>query len=233
MSVKNDLGVYDRWASRWWDGSDRQLRALHQLVPARFRIFDTIIDVWRDQRVLDLGCGGGFMSEALVARGARVVGVDPSGPAIAAARAHAATRANPEYRVGFAEAIPADDGVFDVVVCVDVLEHVRDVDATLRECARVLRPGGILLFDTINRTRLSWWIAIVIAEEVLRLAPRGVHDWHKFIRPEEMTAALLRADFVSGPLVGLGPVGVTRRLDPVFGPIRPIAVQYAGSATKP
>ena len=134
--------------------SERFLRLLHNLVPARLKYFDNIIDSWRDKTVLDLGCGGGFMSEALANKGAKVIGVDPSEAAIAVAQDHAKGQGLAiNYKVATGENIPLPDQSVDCVVCVDVLEHVAQLDRVLDEVHRVLRPGGMFLFDTINRTR--------------------------------------------------------------------------------
>ena len=152
--VQNALSLYDIDAEHWWDGSQKWLRALQNLVPPRLAYFDRLT-AWPGRTVLDLGCGGGFMSEALASRGAAVIGVDVSLSAIAIAVRHAASQRLPiRYLVGSGEDLPLPSGYVDCVVCVDVLEHVRSLDHVLDEIRRVLRPGGLFLFDTINRTRL-------------------------------------------------------------------------------
>ena len=167
--MRNDLTIYDRVADRWWSDDIRWVRTLKNLVPGRFAWFDRQID-WQRKAVLDLGCAGGFMAEALAARGARVTGIDPAAQAIDAARAHARTGGlRIGYDVGVGEALPYDDASFDAVVCVDVLEHVADLNKVLAEVARVLRPGGMFLFDTINRNPLARLATITIAED--RVAP--------------------------------------------------------------
>ena len=218
-------------AENWWGGSVRGLRQLRKLVPARFRYLDRVIPNWRDLRVLDLGCGGGFMAEALARRGAAVVGVDPCVAAVEAAMRHARTAGLAiDYRVASGEALPLDDAAFDVVVCVDVLEHVEHLGAVLAEIRRVLVPGGLLVFDTVNRTRLAAFVLVTIAERVLRLLPRGTHDSGRFIAPADLRAGLVELGFSVSPFVGLGPVGLDRDGDFRFGWLPTQAILYMGEA---
>lgn len=137
------------------------------------------------------------------------------------------------YDVGVGEALPYDDASFDAVVCVDVLEHVADLAKVLSEVARTLRPGGVFLFDTINRNPLARLATITLAEDLLRLLPRGTHDPAMFIKPRELRAALQGAGLVPGPTAGLGPRGLNRRLDLTFGPLPLTAILYMGIARKP
>ena len=230
-TMRNDLSIYRTYAPNWWDGSQKFLRLLHNLVPARLAHFDAIVGTWRGKTVLDLGCGGGFMAEALARRGASVIGVDPSDAAIAAAAAHAGAEALAiDYRVGTGEAIPLPDNGADCVVCVDVLEHVADLEAVLDEIARILKPGGLFLFDTINRTTIAALVIVHLGESVFRLLPRGTHDPEKFIRPAELSAKLEERGFAAGPLVGLGPRGLDRRLDFTFGRLPSVQIMYMGHA---
>ena len=168
--MRNDLSIYRTYAPSWWDGSQRFLRLLHNLVPARLKHFDAVVGTWRGKTVLDLGCGGGFMSEALARKGARVIGVDPSEAAIRAAQDHAEKQAlDIDYKAGSGESLPLADHCVDCVVCVDVLEHVADLDRVLDEVQRVLKPGGVFLFDTINRTPLAALVIVHLGETVFRL----------------------------------------------------------------
>ena len=209
------------------------MRTLKNLVPGRLAWFDRHID-WQGKDVLDLGCAGGFMAEALAARGAHVTGIDPAADAIDAARVHArATGLRIGYDVGVGEALPYDDSSFDAVVCVDVLEYVADLHKVLSEVARILRPDGLFLFDTINRNPLARLATITIAEDVLRLLPRGTHDPAMFIKPRELRAAMLGAGLVPGAVTGLGPRGINRRFDLTFGPLPMTAILYMGTALKP
>jgi 2-polyprenyl-6-hydroxyphenyl methylase/3-demethylubiquinone-9 3-methyltransferase len=204
--------------------------------------------------VLDIGCGGGFLAEEFAALGCPVTGVDPSPVSVGAARAHAAGRGlGIDYRVGAGEDLPGPDAAFDVACCCDVLEHVSDVDRVISETARVLRPGGLYLFDTINRTRTSKLLAIKAAQEwrLTRLTGVAFHDWGMFITPAELSAVLERHGLALGEIAGLGaranPLAVlrsvasarlgritygelSRRLD--VGQVSSTAVSYMGFATK-
>ena len=231
--MRNDLTIYDSVADRWWSDDLRWMRTLKNLVPGRLGWFDRQID-WRGKAVLDLGCAGGFMAEALDARGARVTGIDPAAEAVAAARAHAEAQGRAiAYDVGVGEDLPYADAAFDAVVCVDVLEHVRDLGQVLAEVSRVLRPGGLFLFDTINRNPLARLATITIAEDVLRLLPKGTHDPALFITPRALRAGLAGAGLAPGAFTGLGPRGVNRRGDLIFGRLPFTGVLYMGVARKP
>ena len=184
--------------------------------------------------VLDLGCAGGFMAEALNYRGATVTGIDPAAKAIDAARTHAtATGISIRYDVGVGEDLPYEAGQFDAVVCVDVMEHVDDLARVLAEVTRVLKPGGTFLFDTINRNAVSRLGAVTIAENILHLLPKGTHDPMLFIKPRELRIAIGNADLVPGPMTGLGPRGINRRGDLLFGPLPLQTIIYMGVAHKP
>ena len=231
--MRNDLTIYDAVADHWWSDDIRWVRTLKNLVPGRLSWMDRQFD-WAGKDVLDLGCAGGFMAEALATRGAQVTGIDPAAQAIAAARAHAAQSGNDiGYDVGVGEALPYGDGAFDAVVCVDVLEHVEDLTRVLAEVARVLRPGGMFLFDTINRNPLARLATITMAEDILRLLPRGTHDPALFIKPGELRRALTDAGLVAGSFTGLGPRGITRRGDLTFGRLPLTTILYMGFARKP
>lgn len=225
--------MYRTYAAGWWTGRHRWLRTMHNLVAPRLKYFDGVVKDWRGMSVLDLGCGGGFMAEALARRGAKVIGVDPSAPAIEAAREHArAEGLDIDYRVGSGEALPVPDGSLDCVVVVDVLEHVADPALVLDEIRRVLKPGAPILFDTLNRTKLAAFVFVFLGEVVLRIGPRGTHDPAKFIKPSELQAMLLSKGFDVGPMAGLGPSGLNRQLDIVFGRLPILSLMYMGYAAK-
>ncbi len=227
------VSLYDKNAGHWWDGSRRWLRALQNLVPARFAFFDRLTS-WEGQTVLDLGCGGGFMSEALAARGAKVIGVDVSRGAIAIAKRHAASGGLAiRYLVASGEDLPLPDASVDCVVCVDVLEHVRSLDRVLNEIRRVLRPGGVFLFDTINRTRVARFVIVLCGERLLRLLPRGTHDPAGFIALAELDAKLAARGFADRKFEGLGPRGINRRFDITFGALPSTQIMYLGCARLP
>lgn len=230
--IRNDLTIYDSVAEEWWSDNIRWVRTLKAMVPGRLAWFDRQID-WAGKRVLDLGCAGGFMAEALVARGAQVTGIDPAAQAIDAARAHAAAAGHDiRYDVGVGEALPYADASFDAVVCVDVLEHVQDLAQVMAEVARVTVPGGLFLFDTINRNPLARFVTVTMAEDVLRILPKGTHDPAMFITPAELHAALEGAGLVPGAFTGLGPRGISLRGDLRFGRLPMTSILYMGTARK-
>ncbi|WP_147105280.1 bifunctional 2-polyprenyl-6-hydroxyphenol methylase/3-demethylubiquinol 3-O-methyltransferase UbiG [Tateyamaria sp. syn59] len=233
QTERNNLQIYDDVAAQWWSDDIKWVRTLKNMVPGRLKWFDRHID-WSGKDVLDLGCAGGFMAEALAERGAQVTGIDPAAQAIEAARVHAqASGKEIRYDTGVGDDMPYPDASFDAVVCVDVLEHVSDLAQVLTEVARVLRPGGLFLFDTINRNPVARLATITIAEDVIGLLPKGTHDPGMFIKPAELTTALKQAGFDVGPQTGLGPRGLTRQLDFTFGPLPSKAIIYMGVAALP
>ncbi|MGK7654688.1 bifunctional 2-polyprenyl-6-hydroxyphenol methylase/3-demethylubiquinol 3-O-methyltransferase UbiG [Roseovarius sp. B08] len=231
--IRNTQEIYDDAAAKWWSDELRWVRTLKNLVPARLNYFDRHID-WAGKHVLDLGCAGGFMAEAMAQRGAQVTGIDPAKEAIAVARSHAAQSGLAiRYDTGTGEALPYGEARFDAVVCVDVLEHVSDLQQVLHEVARVLKPGGLFLYDTINRNFVSRLATITLAEDILGLLPRGTHDPEMFIKPNELTNRLQGAGLTPGRMTGLGPTGLSRRLDFTFGVLPLKQVIYIGTAQKP
>ena len=187
--VDNDW--YDDLGDAWWDPRG-PVRALHEINPLRVQYFLRAMTPLEGRRVLDLGCGGGLMAEACARAGALTVGLDASGPSLAAAQRHAARAGTPPIRYvqGRAEALPFPDAQFDAVGAADSLEHVDDLARTLDECARVLRPGGLLVFNTINRTWMARVIMIWGAQSLLRFAPPATHHYERFIRPEDLQREL-------------------------------------------
>ena len=138
----------------------------------------------------------------------------------------------PEDDVGVGEALPYGDASFDAVVCVDVLEHVADLAQVIREIARVLKPGGVFCFDTINRNPLASFAVVTMAEDVLRLLPRGTHDPAMFIKPQDLLDELQSPGLAPGPITGFGPRGINRRGDPTFGRLPFTGIIYMGVAEK-
>ena len=214
MPVDNQL--YDRLAETWW-GEDSALAMLRTgLNPARFGYMRAVLTerVGIDpagKRVLDVGSGGGLLAEEFARLGCSVTGIDLSEQSVEAARAHAAESGlEIEYLAGAGEELPFEDGSFDIAYCCDVLEHVDDVQRVLAETARVLRPGGIYMYDTLNRTRRSRLIAIKVFQEWRSTAfmEPDLHDWDMFIKPSELEAALARAGLENRHSIGIGP-GVT------------------------
>ena len=202
MPVDNDL--YNRQAGTWWE-EDSFLSNLRVSVnPVRVKYIEAVLrkSGWDKNglRVLDVGSGGGYLPEELTRFFDQVCGVDMSPGSVAAAHTHALTNGlKIAYRVGRAESLPFADSAFDVVTCCDVLEHVDDLDRVLAEVARVLKPGGIFVYDTINRTFMTWLAVIFVAQEfpLTRFFPAKTHDWRMFIRPKELTAALSRQGIVN------------------------------------
>ena len=188
-----DNSWYDALGDRWWDERG-PVRALHEVNPVRLAYFLGVLGELRRRRVLDLGCGGGLMTEPYARAGAVAVGLDPSRPSLRAARRHAQARAlkpfPPQYVAARAEALPFPDASFDAVCSADSLEHLANLPAALDECARVLRPGGLFLFDTINRTWCSRLQMIWAAQRLLRFAPPRTHAYARFIRPQELRETL-------------------------------------------
>jgi 2-polyprenyl-6-hydroxyphenyl methylase/3-demethylubiquinone-9 3-methyltransferase len=184
-----ELAHFSRLASRWWD-PDGEFRTLHDLNPARLAWIDEVAGV-AGKRVVDVGCGGGLLSEAMARRGAAVTGIDMSAESLAIARLHLLESAPLE--VNYLELTAEDLAVqaphaFDVVTCMELLEHVPDPAQVVRACAALLAPGGSVLFSTINRTPTAFATAIVGAEYLTRLVPRGTHRYDQLIRPSELDA---------------------------------------------
>jgi 2-polyprenyl-6-hydroxyphenyl methylase/3-demethylubiquinone-9 3-methyltransferase len=228
--IRNNLEFYDQQAVHWWS-EDAVIAPLQQLNPLRFAYFDRVISDWRGLKVLDVGCGGGFTCEFLSNRGAQVYGIDQSTPCIDAAKVHAEKIGLPiTYCVGVAEALPFGDASFDVVVCVDVLEHVDSPTRTVEEIGRVLKPGDMFCFDTINRTMRSRLIMIWLLENLLRQIPPGIHDWHKFITPQNSpTGPTLLAWETSKSAASTCLVVPSQSILPPTGTISAPAISRSGS----
>jgi len=205
--VRNDLTFYDQQAPHWWNET-ATVYPLRHLNPLRFQYFDRTIPHWEGLRVLDVGCGGGYTCEFLARRGAKVWGIDPSAACIEAAQSHAKQELlSIRYCQGAGEQLPFGDRTFDIVTCVDVLEHVDSPSQTLAEIGRVLKPGGLFCFDTINRTWQSRLVMIWLLEDLLHEIPQGIHDWHQFITPKELTHLLHKTDFSSVQIHGFNLFG--------------------------
>ncbi len=228
---RNDQSIYSRYADSFWDGSHKFQRMLMDQARIRVGYFDKITHDWEGVETLDLGCGSGFMSEALAARGAKVTGVDPCIPLLEAARKHAREGGlGITYIEGTGENIPLAASSVDRVVCVDVLEHVDDEVKVISEIRRVLRPGGIFFFDTLNKNRLSAFLVVHVLEDLLHALPRGSHDPAKFIGPETLVKILGKNGFTCpDEFTGMGMV-LDGRFRPRFGLIQSTKVMYIGYA---
>ena len=184
-----ELAKFSDLAHRWWD-KDSEFRPLHQINPLRLDWLNGLCPV-QGKRVLDVGCGGGILADAMARRGAEVLGVDLATKPLKVAQLHAleAQTPNVQYREVSAEALAAEQpSGFDVVTCMEMLEHVPDPSSIVRACATLVKPGGWVFFSTINRNPKSFLFAIVGAEYVLNLLPRGTHEYARMIQPSELAA---------------------------------------------
>ena len=220
---------FNALASRWWD-PEGDFRPLHDINGPRVDYIAERAGL-DGAAVLDVGCGGGILCEALARSGARVTGIDVADRALAVARLHREESAlDIDYRQATAEDLAAEaPGAFDIVCCLEMLEHVPDPTAVVRACAEACRPGGAVFFSTINRNPVAWAGAIVGAEYILRLLPRGTHRYDRLIRPDELAAACrssgLRVEAISG--MAYNPFSRTVRIG-----ARP-TVNYLLHATRP
>jgi 2-polyprenyl-6-hydroxyphenyl methylase / 3-demethylubiquinone-9 3-methyltransferase len=199
----DEVERFSALSGEWWD-PDGKMAVLHKLNPLRLAIIKEAacgrfgrdgrsLDALAGLRILDIGCGGGILSEPLARLGAAVVGADPSRTNIEAARLHAAEAGVPvDYRATTAEGLADDAERFDIVLAMEVVEHVADLGLFIKRSAEMVKPGGLLIVATINRTLKSFALAIVGAEYVLRWLPRGTHQWDKFVTPDELEAELGR-----------------------------------------
>lgn len=224
----NEAGVFD--AFPWWDERD----VLTYITPTRFGYISSVAGALQGQRVLDLGCGGGLLAEPLAREGARVTGIDVSENALHVAREHARQSGLPsEYMLSPAEALPFADGSFDTVIAFDVLEHVCDLAAAVKEASRVLRPGGKLVYDTVNRTLASLVVIVLIGEHLWRGGPpKGTHRWRKFIKSEELVCLLAEHGVANVETIGFVPTGVDLRGRLVMGYSTFKCLSYVGYGIK-
>ena len=192
MPVDNEW--YHRLGDAWWD-PEGIVGPLHEINPARIEYFcgalERVLGELKGKRILEVGCGGGLMTEAYAAAGANVAGIDRSLPSLAAARRHASAGGlQIDYVGSLGERLPFPDAAFDAVVSADTLEHVDDVAQVVAEASRVLKPGGPFVYDTVNRTWRSRLLLVWLPQTVFRIAPPDTHDYHRFVKPEELHALL-------------------------------------------
>ncbi|MCL4184935.1 MAG: bifunctional 2-polyprenyl-6-hydroxyphenol methylase/3-demethylubiquinol 3-O-methyltransferase UbiG [Burkholderiaceae bacterium] len=211
-----ELAKFQALASRWWDPHS-EFRPLHEINPLRLEWIDRIASL-SGKRALDVGCGGGILAEAMAQRGARVRGIDLAAKSLQVAQLHALeSGAAVEYEHVSAEELAArEPHAWEVVTCMEMLEHVPEPESTVRACARLVEPGGWVFFSTINRNPKAFLLAIVGAEYLLRMLPRGTHEYGKFIRPSELAAAARRSGLELVELTGMtyNPVTQRYRLEP-------------------
>lgn len=229
---QHELDKFQDLASRWWD-PDSEFKPLHEINPLR-------LDWIREQaggslagkRVVDVGCGGGILTEALAQAGASTLGVDLAEKSLQVAKLHALdTGVSVDYeKIAVEDLAARQSGEFDVVVCMEMLEHVPDPASVVRACARLAKPGGTLTFSTLNRNPKSWLFAIVGAEYVLKLLPKGTHRHDKFITPAELARMARQAGLDVTGFMGLtyNPLTKVYQLDP-----KDVSVNYMMACRKP
>jgi 2-polyprenyl-6-hydroxyphenyl methylase / 3-demethylubiquinone-9 3-methyltransferase len=224
-----EIAKFDRLGSRWWDPRG-PMAPLHRMNPTRIAWIEGLIGgmFGAPARVLDVGCGGGLAAESLARRGHEVLGIDAAGDAIAAARAHADGVPRLSYRRGLAEDLLTEGLSFQVITALEVIEHVPDPAAFVQVLSGLLKPGGLLVISTLNRTRRSWVVAKLGAEYVLRMLPVGTHEWKAFITPVELAGMMRTAGLRVGQTTGL-------LVDPLTGRWRTgrdMAVNYMMSGVR-
>ena len=206
-----EIAKFEALASRWWDRNS-EFKPLHEINPLRMGFIDARVNL-AGRKVLDVGCGGGILAEAMAHRGAVVTGIDMGEAPLAVARLHLLESGlDIDYRHASAEDFAAaNPGRFSVITCLEMLEHVPDPLSVLRACHTMLEPGGHLFLSTINRNPKAYLLAILGAEYVLGLLPRGTHDYKKFIRPSELSAMARQAGFTLQKMTGMTYNPLTRR----------------------
>ena len=235
-----EIERFSRIADEWWDPTGK-FAPLHRLGPVRIGyIRDRAAIHWGREAlsgraleglsVLDIGCGGGLLSEPMARLGAAVTGIDAGARNIAVAALHAGKQGLAiDYRQDTAEALATSGGQYDIVLALEIVEHVADVDLFLKSCGRLVKPGGLLFLSTLNRTAKAYALAIVGAEYILEWLPRGTHNWQKFVKPEELRAELAAAGLTVGETTGV----TYNPLSDRWSLSRDASVNYMVSAVKP
>ncbi|MFX3622431.1 MAG: bifunctional 2-polyprenyl-6-hydroxyphenol methylase/3-demethylubiquinol 3-O-methyltransferase UbiG [Limnobacter sp.] len=225
-----ELAKFSALASKWWDPNS-EFRPLHEINPLRLNWIDERVGL-KGKRVLDVGCGGGILAESMARRGADVLGIDLADKSLKVAELHKLETGvnNVNYRFVSAEQLAAEEqGTFDVVTCLEMLEHVPDPAQTIQACANLCKPGGWLFFSTINRNPKSFVFAIVGAEYVLNLLPKGTHEYKKFIKPSELAQYARQSKLDFSEIIGL----VYNPLTKVYRLARDTDVNYMVACRKP
>jgi 2-polyprenyl-6-hydroxyphenyl methylase/3-demethylubiquinone-9 3-methyltransferase len=199
-----EIAKFEAIASHWWDPHG-DFKPLHLMNPLRLEWISDHCEGLFGKQVLDVGCGGGILSESMAKQGAQVLGVDMGHEPLQVARLHALEQnVKLDYqRITVEELAEQRPASFDVVTCMEMLEHVPDPASIVRACAKLAKPGGKLFFSTINRTRQSWLLMILAAEQVLKIVPKGTHDHAKFIRPAELIRCCDSADLLTKQVKGV------------------------------
>ncbi len=224
-----EISKFEELASRWWDPQS-EFKPLHEINPLRLDYIDQRANI-RGKKVLDVGCGGGILAESMALRGAEVTGIDMGEAPLEVAKLHMLeSGANLEYRQITAEALAAEmPAQFDVVTCMEMLEHVPDPGSVIAACATLVKPGGQLFFSTINRNPKAYLFAIVGAEYLLRMLPKGTHDFSKFIRPSELEEWTRSAELELKELTGM----VYNPFSQQYSLGRDLDVNYLAHCTRP
>lgn len=206
-----ELEKFGQLAHRWWDPHS-EFKPLHEINPLRLEYIDRLVKL-DGKRVLDVGCGGGILAEAMAERGARVTGIDLADKPLKVAQLHLLESGiEVDYRkISVEELADTEEDTFDVVTCMEMLEHVPDPASTVQSCARLVNPGGWCIFATIGRNPKSYLFAIVGAEYVLKLLPKGTHDYAKFLRPAELARYCRNAGLTVDSITGMSYNPLTKR----------------------
>ena len=223
-----ELDKFGELAHRWWDPNS-EFKPLHDINPLRLDWIDSAVGL-RGKRVLDVGCGGGLLSEGMAVRGADVTGIDLSEKALGVARLHLLDSGQQvDYRKVAAEQLAAEmPAAFDIVTCLEMLEHVPDPASIVASCARLVKPGGRVFFSTINRNPKAYLFAVIGAEYVLQMLPKGTHDFARFIKPSELARWCKQSGLEPDEVVGMTYNPLTGR----YALGRDTSVNYLVSATR-
>ena len=200
----NEIRKFDEIASRWWD-SNSEFKPLHDINPLRLNYIDQHCGGLKGKKVIDVGCGGGILAESMAMRGANVTGIDMGETPLSVARLHSLeTGIELDYQQITAEQMAENRaGEFDVVTCMEMLEHVPAPESVIQACSKLVKPGGHVFFSTINRNPKAFMLAIVGAEYVLNMLPKGTHEYRKFIKPSELETQARAANLEARDMTGM------------------------------
>lgn len=200
----NEINKFNKIASRWWD-TNSEFKPLHEINPLRLNYIDQHSNGLKDKNIIDVGCGGGILSESMAMRGANVTGIDMGETPLSVARLHSLEMGvELDYRQITAEQMAEEHaGQFDIVTCMEMLEHVPSPESVIQACSKLVKPGGQVFFSTINRNPKSYMLAILGAEYILNMIPKGTHEYAKFIKPSELETQARQAELEVKDMAGL------------------------------